>query len=305
MLLSRWVRAPSALLVAVMLGVSVPAAVTKPISAQEVGAMEVLRALPLDSLDGAIRVFYSPGHAARAAQLQQVYEPALAYYQEALDNRFDAALAVLTEEHWASLDWGPPYGMPWVTYRAPLPVIVLPATTDRGMVADRLRRLQLGDEEVQRGIDMIGFHELGHGLVQQYLYPGDLRTPPVRWFDELMATYMGQGYVWLTAPAALAQARQQQVRMRGMPRPPRTSLRDFEANYWELVNSDAANYQWYQTQYAIRASEILEARGLDFLTRLKEELPWERFSEWTSEDLLRWLDRIEPGFTAWAASLEN
>jgi hypothetical protein len=305
MLLDTRVPAHSALLLAMALWLAVPDSTSRPLVAQEPRALEVLRSLPLDSLDGAIRVYHSPGYAEWAATLQRMYEAALAFYRDTLDHPFDATLAVLTERHWAALDWGPPYGMPWVTYRAPVPVVVLPATTDRGVVADRLRRLQLGEEEVRRGIESIGFHELGHGLVQQYLYPGELRIPPVRWFDELMATYMGQGHVWMSAPATLAQARQQQTRMLSAPRPPITSLRDFEANYRDLVESpNAANYQWYQTQFAMRATEIFAARGLEFVTELRKALPWERFDQWTSEDLLLWLEEVEPGFTAWAASLE-
>jgi hypothetical protein len=71
-----------------------------------------------------------------------------------------------------------------------------------------------------------------------------------------MATYLGQGYIWIRAPTTLAQIRQQQERMLATPRPPMTSLSDYEANYWDLASSpNAANYQWYQTQFAIRASE--------------------------------------------------
>jgi hypothetical protein len=293
-------------LVATAVWLAVSMSVSKPLLAQERGALEVLRSLPLDSLDGTIRVYHSPGHTERAAALQRMYESALSFYRDTLNHPFQATLAVLTEEHWAALVWGPPYGMPWVTYRAPDPVVVLPATTDRGVVADRLRHLQLGDEEVRRGVESIGFHEFGHGLVQQYLYPGELRVPPVRWFDEMMATYMGQGYVWMSAPATLAQLRQQQARMLAAPRPRMTSLPDFEANYWDLASSpNAANYQWYQTQLSIWASEIFAAQGLEFVLRLKERLPWEHFDHWTSEELLLWLDAIEPGFSACAASLES
>jgi hypothetical protein len=295
-------RPPFILILALWL--AAPTAMPRVLTAQEPGALEVLRALPLDSLDGVMPVYHSIGHAGRAATLQGVYEAAVVFYRDTLNHRFDATLAVLAEEDWTALDWGPPYGMPWVTYRGPVPVLVLPATTERGVVADLLRRVQLDDSQVGRGIENIGFHELGHALVQQYLYPGELRTPPVRWFDEFMATYMGQGYTWMTDPATFQEEVQQSAQMLFGPRPPMTSLSDFEANYGDLsTSSDGANYGWYQTQFAVRSSEILEARGLEFLTTLRQELPWDRFPEWTSEELLAWLERIEPGFAAWAASL--
>jgi parallel beta-helix repeat protein len=267
-------------------------------------ALEVLRALSLDSLDGSLPVYYSPGYGDRARSMQEMYAAAQRFYEERLGRNLPAVLAVLSEEHWPALDWGPPYGMPWITYRAPVPVMVLPATTDRGVLASRFRSV-IGDEGVRRRIEIIGFHELGHALVQQYLYPGELRTPPVRWFDELLATYMGQGYLWTTLPDGIAQLRRQTA-MHGDFRPPAGSLAHFEVNYWDLVTDpDAPVYGWYQTQFALRAAEVFEARDIDFLRRLKDELPWERFDEWTSHELIGWLDRIEPGFAAWAAGLEG
>lgn len=279
-----------------------------PVSAQQPGTLEVLRSLSLDSLGGAIPVYYSPGYRERAESLQRMYEAALAFYEDTLAYDFDARLAVLTDEHWAALDWGTPYGMPWYSYRDAVPVVIMPATTDHGVVVDLLRP-RFGDEAARRGVETIGFHELGHAIVQEYLYPGDtLRTPSVRWFDEMMATYVGQGYQWLTVPGTLARARRRAPgeRATGGSRPTMTSLDDLEANYWTLAKSpDGRNYGWYQGQLAARAAAVFEDRGLDFLQQVKETLPWERLTEWTSDDLLGWLEGIEPGFEAWAASLER
>jgi hypothetical protein len=133
----RTTRLPSCApvgLVATMIAVVLPVSPSDSLLAQERGALEVLRTLPLDSLAGTIRVYHSPGQAERAAVLQRMYEGALSFYRDTLNHPLDATLAVLTEEHWAALDGPPPYGMPWVTYRAPDPVVILPATIDRGVV---------------------------------------------------------------------------------------------------------------------------------------------------------------------------
>jgi hypothetical protein len=45
-------------------------------------AVEALRALPLDSLSGSVAVYYSPGHADRARELQTSYGAAVAHYQD-------------------------------------------------------------------------------------------------------------------------------------------------------------------------------------------------------------------------------
>ncbi len=50
---------------------------------------------------------------------------------------------------------------------------------------------------------------------------------------------------------------------------------------------------------------MFEEQGIGFLVRLKEELPGDRFEEWTSEELLVWLEEIQPGFQAWARELED
>jgi hypothetical protein len=70
----------------------------------------------------------------------------------------------------------------------------------------------------------------------------------------------------------------------------------FEDNYWDLVLADAGTYGWYQGQFGRRAREVFDRKGVEFILFLKNKLPWERFEEWTSTELLVWLDAIEPGF---------
>jgi hypothetical protein len=184
--------------------------------------------------------------------------------------------------------------------RGATPIMVMPATTDRGFVVEMLRP-RFGEEAAQRGLEAIGFHELGHGLVQQYLYPGEtLRRPPVLWFDELMATFMGQAYQWITRPGTLQQARRraQGTRATGNARPGDTSLETFEAN---AAGLDLVTYSWYEGAFAARASEVFEKRGLEFLHEIRRRLPWDQLDSWTSPALIAWLDEIEPGFSAWAA----
>jgi len=44
---------------------------------------------------------------------------------------------------------------------------------------------------------------------------------------------------------------------------------------------------------------------LEFIRRVREQLPWDCYGSWTTEQLLAWLEEIEPGFIAWAQALES
>lgn len=274
------------------------------VAAQESASAAALRRLQVDSLAGEITVYFTPGHRHRAVALQRLYEAGLRFYEDTLSHDFEVGLAVLDSAQLAAVDPKRAYGFPWYIRRGSTPIMVMPATTHRGFVVDLLRP-RFGDDAARRGLESVGFHELGHALVQEYLYPGDtLRRPPVLWFDELMATYVGQGYQWMTVPGTLQQARQraQGIRATGIARPSITSLAHFEANAAAL---DHVTYAWYEGVFAARASEIFERRGLDFLHEIRRRLPWDQIDGWTSSALLTWLDDIEPGFSAWASSLER
>ena len=91
------------------------------------------------------------------------------------------------------------------------------------------------------------------------------------------------------------------------PAPRYTSLADFEGEYYGYLGSPegSMNYGWYQSVFAELASAIYARRGLGFLAELKERLPWERYEGWTTEEVLRELEAVEPGFQVWARNLEK
>ena len=119
-----------------------------------------------------------------------------------------------------------------------------------------------------------------------------------------MATYFGQGYLWHTKgldadpihPGLMSDT---------VPR--YTSLPEFEEHkpsYFRTPGG-SANYAWYQAQFAGRAREVFQSQGLDFIRRVREELPWSTYASWRAEELLTWFERIEPGFIAWASALQE
>lgn len=193
-------------------------------------------------------------------------------------------------------------GKPWL--------IVLPAAPERSIIARGLSRSY--DEAVaRRMVDLIGFHELGHIYTSEYLYPDDFANPypPIRWFDEMLGTYFAYALLRHTYPEwaevwdAVIDA------YLAFPEQQYTSLGDFDQKYYEISRvpegEEPSNYGWYQAVFHSRARAVFDAQDLAFLSQLKEKLPWEHFEEWTSEELLTWLEAIEPGFQAWAWELEE
>lgn len=279
--------------------------------AQERNAPEILRALPLDSLAGAVPVYYSPGHGERARLLQQAYAGAVAHYRDFFrgDQRADltASLALLEPAHWAALTlW--PYGIPHVDLSGwPAAVAVLPAANDEGLTADLLRALGFAPADVARAVDVVGFHEFGHLLMRQYFYGTTLATREfsVRWFEVFMATFLGHGYLWHSEGLAADPIRAELVRNVAVRH---TTLADFEEHmHDEYRRSEEGwlNYGWYQAQFAEHGREVFAKQGLEFVRRVRDELPWDRYAEWRTDELLQWLENIEPGFVAWARTLER
>jgi hypothetical protein len=64
-------------------------------------------------------------------------------------------------------------------------------------------------------------------------------------------------------------------------------------------------YGWYQIMLNLKAAELYEKYGLDFLRTLKERLPWQDSENWSTESLLSLLEDISPGFVEWSKSIES
>jgi thimet oligopeptidase len=122
-----------------------------------------------------------------------------------------------------------------------------------------------------------------------------------------MATYLGFGYLWHTEGAAADPIRSDLLNAIPDSLLRFTSLPDFEAQPLEafLTPEGWINYGWYQGKFADRGRQVFAKQGLEFVRRVRNELPWDRYAEWRSEELLQWLENIDPGFLAWAKSLED
>ncbi len=264
--------------------------------------------LSLAQFQSGIPVYASLGSEQRGEELGALLAEAVDFYERELGVRLELALVVLNEEDWAAFT-PVPYGFPHYVSGTPDLAVLGALTANEAAddlrareqfapAADRARVEDLGyawDEASGKVIDLVGLHELGHIYVRALGI-----EPHNRWFSEMLATYIGYAFMRLERPELAVLWDSVIGAVPSSPRPDHESLADFERLY---VGVGTSNYTWYQGVFHLRAQEVFEHQGLDFLRRLGQELPADASARLATDQLLARLERIEPGFHAWAERL--
>lgn len=280
--------------------------------ASEESRMDGIKSLSLESIPGNLPTFYSPHAEARAKDLQGLLGGEIAYYSDLFRVPFGPiAMAVLDPEQWPSVAGREPYGLPSVDGTRPA-VVVMPvswgevtwmAVPKREEVPPAMLRKALANgkkwNQVKfEGCDGIGTHEIGHYVIRQLGI-----DPQTKWFNEFLASYVGYAYLKTKVPAkALSNEIFWTVGLDNSPHP-FTKLDDFERKYDQLQEEYPGNYGWYQLALDQRVIEIYAQRGVGYLREVRKEFP-SGVQSLDSAKLLNKLERISPGWRAWAAQLE-
>jgi hypothetical protein len=272
-------------------------------------ALERMQELGIVRTPGEVPVHVSAGYEARGAELGELLAAAVRFYEGALGVRPPVELAVLGEADWARTT-PIPYGFPHPFMGRPNVVFLGAAFSNNAAVEDLRSRAGYAsaedhekvrtagltwDEASGRLLDLVGFHELGH----VYTRALGIRTHQ-RWFSEMLATYIGYAFVRSERPELALVWEGVLASLPASPRPDHTSLADFERLYLEV---GIPNYQWYQGAFQVRVAEVYDAQGTDFVHRVREALPADTDERLSTDDLLARLERIQPGFHAWADRL--
>ena len=269
--------------------------------------LDAVRSAAPQRVDGPIPAHFSQGAEQRARDLQGVLAKASAFYRERLGVSPTFTLALLDPPAWKSVTGGP-YGLPFVNGSPP--VMVLPFRQEGAIVtgymanASRLPGEVVKLVEASRRpfaahvadmVDLVGYHELGH------LYVGEWGiNPHTRWFSELLATYFGYAFMAERLPD-LARTWEIVSRSDAGNTPEHRSLADFERLY-SGVGAD--NYIWYQGRFSERVFAIFASERLDFLRKVKNAFPRGPNERLPPDQMLEQLEKMWPGFNAWAMSLE-
>ena len=283
--------------------------VAGPLAGQEQAPLDRILSLDVEVVEvGRVDVVYSShvgtdagGAEAAARAAAAPFAAAADYFAERLGGDFHLALALLSPRDWHRVRPGM-HAIPWSWQ--PSRLVALPVRSDLGL-------LQPGGQDSARAhrvLEVVGLHQLGHVVAAAYFHPYHFRDPhlPVRWFDELLASYLAHAYMAERDPelAAFAERLAEDVVMRTEPR--FSSLQQYDRYYDGFLSSPggARNLGWYQNAFNLRAAQLYDRHGAGLIHRLAAELPWDRLQSWTTAGLLEQLDEISPGFLAWAEEME-
>jgi hypothetical protein len=281
------------------------------ISGQELSTLERVKSLNTPVLKKELTVFYSPGFESRAEEVAPLIEDARDFYRKKLGFNVDLSVALLDRAQWEKMT-RVPYGLPF--FSEPPHVAFLPATHDGVVAADTLAlrnaatpkmlsRLRSAgytfDQAAAKTVDLIGLHELGHTYAFQL---GIRDGRPNKWLNEFLASYFAYAYLRERKPR-LATVFQVMTAETSAVAPPQkhTSLSDFEKYY---VGVGPSNYGWYQGRFFARVAEVYDAKKLAFIKEVGVAFPASGSAVLPIDTVLDRLEKIAPGFKAWAATME-
>jgi hypothetical protein len=287
--------------------------------AQEKTCLEQLKDLRLESLPGKVQTHFSPGQRIRASEMKALLEEAGAFYERSLGLTPVVTLAALAPQEWPLL-LDRPYGLPTMrtgpckrggsTNLPPQYLAIMPITAG-GPIYDgwislkgslspetikKLKKSGITFEQAGRVfVDFVALHELGHA----YAHAMGINTVS-SFFAEFTANYFA--YAFLRSTKERLDKRTMLVlnaNLEGIT-PIHASLDKFEKfQSREHPPTEA----WYNSAFTVKAAEVYEARGFAFLREVRDAFAGEKYLSITNEEILRRLEKIQPGFVEWAQHL--
>lgn len=276
----------------------------------EQGRLARVKALDSPVILGDVPVYYTPGYAMRARNLQDFVRDELRFYQSTLKVKLKLTIAVLDKYQWSRAEQDLPYPMPSVSGDA-TPVALLAADWSQApnFLAQRsdansallktvAARKLAWDVAAAQAADLIGGHELGHTVIDAYgIVPG------THWLNEFLASYALYAYlaekhpdkIWLLDLLETTNGHAQH----------HVSLDDFESGYARILSTDGANYAWYQGQFLALVRRMRARQGMRLFPRMREEFPGGGYavSALGNAETLRRLDAIDPLFRSWSGTM--
>jgi hypothetical protein len=294
--------------------------VTVSIQAQAKYCLDEIKELKVKSIAGQIPTYYSEGTEKRASELRTLLDRASKTLGDSLNMEIALNLAVLGSKEWAQI-LDKPYGLPTLragackrgggTFPEPRYVAILPAGIDGQLYNDwitlkdsispkTLQKLKDAGVGFQQGgkimIDFVALHELGHAYHLKFGIKNY-----VNFFAEFMANYVAYAFLRSTEERldkkvlAVLSANIETI----------TPLHSSFIKWEKFRSSDHPPTEaWYNSLTTLKAAEIYEQRGFEFLFTIRKAFPEEE-GQLNTETILSRLDSIHPGILNWSNNISE
>jgi len=237
----------------------------------------------LNELKGhSVKIWYSSGHAQRAAGMATRLDKAMKYNQQLLGFKPEVSVLILAPADWSKYTKFPVYGMPhynddktlivaaednafWKSFIPPLEQL----PQDMSSAVQKVYSREDGTLSMQAFFDLLAIHELGHAFHMQAGL-----TMQRKWMGELFVNMLLHTYIAENEPASLPalQLFPRMVVAGGTKGYTYTRLADIEERYEEIGEQHPKNYGWYQCRWHAAAAGIYDAGGKSILVKLWEAL---------------------------------
>ena len=259
----------------------------------------------LDSLEGKIKVYYSPGQQQKAMRYQSLFKDATFFYEQHYHTKFNYKVAILDSAQWITEKY--PFG--FLAYDSGW--LFIPAIVNAPFFK-QINGLKDGDKAYENFLKEKGLttqsisddfyltlslHELGH-----YFTIDNQRTiVPDMFAAELIATYFAYSFLQRINHPALKTLIEFSRFAKSNYQP---SYRHISAMDTLYIKMPIQNFRWFHRNIVLLAQQIYSQSGLTFmdyyLNAFKEDTP----NSFTTQQVIDVLDKKCNGtVNKWATEL--
>jgi len=290
------------------------------VQAQSKYCIDEIVDLKLKSIPGGIVTYYSDGMEKRAAELKTLLERASIPLGDSLDVEINLSLAALGSKEWAQV-LDRPYGLPTLrtgackrgggSFPEPRYIAFIPGDVGGPLNSDwnalkdsispkTLQKLNDAGVSFEQGgkimIDFVALHELGHAYHLKFGIKNY-----VNFFAEFMADYIA--YAFLRSTEERLDKKVLAVLSSNVE-----TIIPIHSSFLKWENFRSSEHPpteaWYNSVVTLKAAEVFEQRGFEFLHVVRKAFPEEE-GQLNTETIIARMDSLNPGILKWSNEISG
>lgn len=287
---------------------------------QDKYCIDDVKNLNLQSIPGKITAYYSPGQENRARELKSLLERAARLFEDSLGIKIEFSLAALNVKDWNGI-MDRPYGLPCMRpgtckrsntkFPTAKYVAIMPGAVD-GPVYDSwmilkdsvrpatLQALNRSGLNFEQGgkvlIDFVGLHEVAHAYAHAFGI-----NYYVNFFAELIADYLAYAFLRSTSE-------RMDEKVISVLRANINEIKPIHSSFTAYEKFRSSEHPptetWYNSVITLKAAEIYEQRGFEFLYAIRKAFT-EDEGQLKTDVILKRLEIIHPGILDWSEGISE